>query len=185
MSFELNKILGALLTAFIVAFVTGLVGNGLVPSEKREGGGKEAYPIKVANAPAAAAAPAAAEAKPAPLPPELLAKADPVKGEEIAKKCAQCHSFAKGEPNHVGPNLWGVIGRARASAPGFSYSDSLKALGGNWTVQEIGAFIYNPKLYLPGTKMGFIGLPKPEDRVDVLAWLNKNSDAPVDLAKAD
>ena len=181
-AFEFNKIAAAILVALIVWMVTGLVAEELVPSTKLE---KDAYQIAGA-APAAtqeAAAPAAPE-KPAPITADQWAKADAAAGETIAKKCGACHTFEKGGPNRVGPNLYNVIGRARASEPGFTYSDAMKKLGGNWSPQDIAAFIFNPKAYLPGTKMGFAGLPKPEERADVLAFLNKQNDKPVDLATA-
>ena len=182
-SFEFNKLAAGVLVALIVWMVTGIVAEELVPSEKPA---KDAYTIAAATAPAAApegAAPAAAE-KPAPIPADLFAKADATAGEAIAKKCAACHTFDKGGPNRVGPNLYGVIGRPRASVDGFTYSDAMKKLGGNWEPQEIAAFIFNPKAYLTGTKMGFAGLPKPEDRANVLAFLNKQSDKPVNLSAA-
>lgn len=182
-SFEFNKLAAGVLVALIVWMVTGIVAEELVPSEKPA---KDAYPIAGAAAPAAgkqeAAAPAAE--KPAPITADQWAKADATAGEAIAKKCAACHTFDKGGPNRVGPNLYGVIGRPRASEPGFTYSDAIKKLGGNWEPQEIAAFIFNPKAYAPGTKMGFAGLPKPEERADVLAFLNKQSDKPVDLSAA-
>jgi len=181
-SFEFNKLAAGILVALIVWMVTGIVAEELVPSENPA---KDAYTIAAA-APAAASPEAAAPAaeKPAPIPADLFAKADATAGEAIAKKCAVCHTFDKGGPNRVGPNLYGVIGRPRASADGFTYSDAVKKLGGNWTPQEIAAFIFNPKAYAPGTKMTFIGLPKPEERADVLAFLNKQSDKPVDLSAA-
>ncbi len=179
--FEFNKFVAALLVAAIVAMITGLVSEGVIRPAKLEA---PAYAIAAEAKPAEiAAAPAAAE-KPAPLTVAVLAKADAVAGEAQAKKCGACHSFEKGGANKVGPNLWGVIGRPRASVAGFTYSDTLKKLGGTWTPQEIAAFIYNPKAYAPGTKMGFAGLPKDTDRADVLAWLDKNTDTPVDLTKA-
>ena len=183
MSFELNKFFGGLLMALIIGIVAGLVATGVVPNETPE---KPAYPIAVkaeAGGGAAAESAASGSEKPAPLTPDQLAKADPAKGEEIAKKCAQCHSWEKGGGNKVGPNLYGVIDRARASVPGFAYSDAVKGLGGNWTPQDIAAFIFKPSQFVPGTKMTFPGLPSPQDRADVLAFLNKESDTPVDLTK--
>ncbi len=182
-SFEFNKLAAGVLVAMIVWMVTGIVAEELVPSEKPA---KDAYTIAAAAAPAAsqdAAAPAAAE-KPAPIPAELFAKADATAGEAIAKKCAVCHTFDKGGANKVGPNLYGVIDRPRGSIADFTYSDAIKKLGGNWAPQDIAAFIFNPKAYAPGTRMGFAGLPKPEDRANVLAFLNKQSDKPVDLSAA-
>ena len=181
MSFEMNKVLASLLTALIVGMVTGLIAEGLVSPKKLE---TNAYQIVATETSGATEAAAPADEKPAPLTPEMLAAADPVKGEQIAKKCLQCHTFEKGGPNRIGPNLYGVVGRARATEPGFTYSDAVKKLGGNWQPQDIAAFIFNPRKYAPGTKMTFEGLPKPQDRADVLAFLNKNSDSPIDLTKA-
>jgi cytochrome c len=178
-SFEFNKLAASLLLALIVATVTGLVAEKLVHPDHLE---TAAYPIaggEVAPVETAVAAPE----KPAPIPAALWAKADPVKGAEIAKKCGACHNFDKGGPNKVGPNLYGVLGGPRAHEPSFQYSDTIKKMGGIWTPQEVAAFIYNPKAYAPGTKMGFAGLPKPEERADVIAYLNKQSDSPVDLTK--
>jgi cytochrome c len=116
--------------------------------------------------------------------PELLAKADPAKGEASAKKCQACHDFSKGGPNKVGPNLWGVVGRPVASHEGFNYSAALKAKGGNWTYEDINHFITNPKNYVPGTLMAFAGDPNPEDRANILAYLRTLSDSPVPFPAA-
>ena len=183
MSFEMNKVFGSILFAMIIFMVSGLIAEGVVNPKPLT---KPAFPIAAAASsatPAETAAPAVAE-KPAPLPVEMLAKADAAAGEATAKKCAVCHSFGKGEAAKVGPNLWGIIGDKRAHMAGFNYSDAMQKLGGTWTVQEIGAFIAGPQAYLPGTRMSFPGLPKPEDRANVLAYLNKDSDSPVDMAKA-
>lgn len=124
------------------------------------------------------------DAAPAAIPPvsPLLAKASATEGEGIAKKCATCHTFVKDGPNKVGPNLWGVIGRGRASHPGFEYSDALKKLAGTaWNYEEVNKFITNPKVYANGTKMSFAGLAKPEERANVIAYLRTLSDQPVPL----
>lgn len=103
----------------------------------------------------------------------LLKTANVDNGAKIFKKCASCHTIGKGEAAKVGPNLFGVIGRARASTS-FSYSDALKAKGGAWDIESINQFITKPKDYVPGTKMAFPGLKKPQDRADVLLFLQKN-----------
>jgi cytochrome c len=178
-SLEFNKLAASLLVALIVAMVTGLIAEQLVHPKHLEAA---AYPIAGGEATPAAATEALPE-KPAPIPAELWAKADPAKGADVAKKCAVCHNFDKGGPDKVGPNLYGVLNGPRAHEASFQYSDAMKKLGGTWAPQEVAAFIFNPKAYLPGTKMGFAGLPKPEDRADVIAYLNKQSDSPVDLTK--
>jgi cytochrome c len=115
---------------------------------------------------------------------KLLASADISKGESSAKKCAACHTFGKGEPNRVGPNLYGVVGRARASIAGFNYSAAMKAKGGTWTIEELNIYLTNPKAMVPGTTMSFAGLPRGSERADVIAYLNSKSDSPAALPKA-
>ncbi|RBP17295.1 cytochrome c [Roseiarcus fermentans] len=134
------------------------------------------------SAPAAAVAAAPAAAKEPPLP-ELLAKADAGKGAADAKICATCHSFEKGGPAKIGPNLWGVVGRPVASAPGFAYSDAVKSLGGDWTYDKLNGWIGNPKGMAAGTKMAFAGEKEPQKRADILAYLQSLSDSPVPFPK--
>jgi cytochrome c len=115
----------------------------------------------------------------------LLAKADPAKGAEVAKKCQICHSFDKGGPNLIGPDLYGVLGRDVASHEGFDYSPALKAKGGKWDYASINAMITNPGAYAPGTKMAlFPGLPDAQQRADVLAFL-RTKNAPAEPAKPE
>jgi cytochrome c len=114
----------------------------------------------------------------------LLASADVKRGENSAKKCAACHTFNKGGKTLVGPNLWGVVGRTKASEAGFNYSAALKAKGGNWSFDELNHFIANPRTDIPGTAMTFPGIPRPSERADILAYLNTLSDNPAPLPKA-
>ncbi len=99
----------------------------------------------------------------------LVAAADVAKGETIFKKCAACHKVDGS--NGVGPHLNGVVDRPVGSVGDFSYSDAMKAHGGEWTPDTIFTFLANPKKVVPGTKMSFAGLAKADDRADVIAYL--------------
>ncbi|GAB4297596.1 MAG: hypothetical protein Kow0058_14270 [Roseovarius sp.] len=101
----------------------------------------------------------------------LLASADPAKGEKVFSKCKSCHSLTEGE-NRVGPYLYGVVGRKVDSVAGFSYSGSLEKVAKTWTPENLNAFLENPKGFAPGTKMTFAGLPKAEDRANLIAFLD-------------
>jgi len=112
----------------------------------------------------------------------LLAAADPARGAEVAKKCAICHSFDKGGPNMIGPNLYGVLGRKIASHEGYEYSDALKAKEGDWDYEKINHMSENPNVFAPGTKMAlFPGLPDAKQRADVIAFLRTKNDNPPPL----
>jgi cytochrome c len=132
------------------------------------------------GASATAAAPAEPPAEPL---PALLAKADAKKGEQYAKVCQTCHNFEKGAGPKIGPPLWGVVGRPIASVPGFAYSDSLKAVGGDWTWEALNVMVSNPKMEASGTKMAFPGEKDPQRRADILAFLQTLSDSPVPFPK--
>jgi cytochrome c len=111
----------------------------------------------------------------------LLAKANADAGADTFKKCAACHTNTKGGETRVGPNLWGVIGRPVAKVEGFAYSDAMKAKGGNWTWDAIATYLHDPKETVPGNKMSFAGIGDDADLADVLVYLRKLSDTPVDL----
>ncbi|MBH0111636.1 cytochrome c family protein [Novosphingobium sp. YJ-S2-02] len=103
----------------------------------------------------------------------LLAAADLAKGEAVFAKCKSCHTIAPGGPNGIGPNLHGVVGEGIGTgAGGFAFSDALKSVGGTWTFDQLDAWLTSPKAFASGTKMTFAGLPKPEDRANLIAWLN-------------
>lgn len=114
-----------------------------------------------------------------------MAAGDAQKGADIFKKCTACHNADKGGPNALGPNLWNVVGEGVGQgANGFAFSDALKSKGGNWDFAKLNEWLTSPKAYAPGTKMTFAGLSKPEDRANVIAYLNQQSDHPQPLPAA-
>src|SRR5437764_3652820 len=147
-SFEINKILGAFLFTCLCLLSLNIAAEAVFHPAKPAKPGFE-----VAATESGGAGDAAAAKEPDEPIEKLLASATVDKGANSAKKCAACHTFGKGEPNRVGPNLYGVIGRPKASAAGFDYSPALKSKGGNWTVDDLSAFLANPRAYAPGTKM--------------------------------
>jgi cytochrome c len=176
---EINKYLMAFLSTCLVLLSLNIAAGALFSPPKPA---KPGYEIAVTEEPAKGAGPAApAEQEPI---GKLLASADPARGETAARKCAACHTFGKGEPNKVGPNLWGIVGRPRASAPNFNYSAAMKAKGGNWTIDDLNTYLINPKAMIPGTNMTFAGLPRGSERADVIAFLNTRADNPAPLPKA-
>ncbi len=132
-------------------------------SEAAEEAAAEASEEAVAEAVEEAAAPAA--------PGIDLAMADVAAGQKLFKKCGICHTVAAGGPNRIGPNLFGIVGRAVGGHAGFGYSGAMAGLGGTWTVEMLNGFLAKPKEFLPDTKMKFSGLKKVEDRANLIAYL--------------
>ena len=177
-SFEINKILGAVLFSFLCLLSLNIGANALFAPHKPE---KPGYDVAVAEKGGEkAAAPAAQEAPIA----QLLASADIKRGETTAKQCIACHTFEKGGGNKVGPNLWGIVDRPRASIAGFNYSAAMKAKGGEWTLDDLNQFLKSPKAFVPNTAMGFAGISRATARADVIDYLNSLADSPKPLPKA-
>lgn len=178
-SFELNKVLGAILGTCLVLLALNITANAVFTQHPPA---KPGYEIAVTEQPAPGA-------KPGPAAPEVpiatrLASADVKRGETSAKKCQACHTFGKGEPNRVGPNLWGIVGRERASHPGFNYSAAMKSHKGKWTFEELDTYLTSPQKMVPGTNMTFAGIPRATERADLISFLNTKSDNPEPLPKA-
>ena len=177
-SFEVNKLLGALLGTIFVVMSIALLSDSIYYSPHPE---QEGYAVEAGEeAPAAGG-----EEEPAqPIGP-MIAAADPAKGEAVFKKCVACHTGEKGGPNKTGPNLWGVVDRPVASHEGFAYSAALKdfSQGGTlkWDYEHLSNFIAAPKAYVKGTAMTFAGVKKDQDRAAVIAYLRTLSDNPAPL----
>jgi len=182
-SFELTKIAGAVLSALLLIFgaktaIEMNVGHapekpGFVLPAAAPAEGEKSAEGAAANAPAAGGEDVVA----------LLPKANPENGKAIFKKCQACHVSEKGKTPTVGPNLWGVVNRPKASYPGFSYSEAMKNKGGDWSFADLAHFLHGPKAFVPGTKMVFNGLPSASDEADVIAYLATLADTPVPLPK--
>ncbi len=174
-SFEWNKIAGWVLAAAVavlgLVIVTGKIFAPVFPA-------KPGYVVQGVEE-VAAAGPAAVAEKPIEF---YLASADVAKGEAVFKKCGACHNAAKGGAAGIGPNLWGVIGGPHAHMPGFGYSDAMAATHDKtWDFTQINAWLTNPKAFIVGNKMSFAGISKPEERAQVIAYLNTQSDHPLPL----
>lgn len=171
---EFNKVFAAVLVAGILAMFGGFVAKQLVHPHKLA---ENAFTIEAMEE----AAPGGAKPMAQPIL-AMIATADAAKGEKISKACAACHTFTKGGPNGVGPNLYGVVGGPKDHIAGFAYSGALLENGGTvWTYAELNKFLWKPKEYAKGTKMSYAGLKKPEDRAALLAWLRTQADAPKPL----
>jgi cytochrome c len=103
-----------------------------------------------------------------------LAQADVAKGADVFKKCTACHTVAQGGANGLGPNLWAVMGKPHGAHPGFAFSDALKGVPGVWDWKAMDAWLTSPRKYAPGTKMTFAGLGNPQERANLIAYLNSN-----------
>ena len=171
-----------LVTAWVVGG-SNFIGNALVHAEPLK---TAAYKVQGA----AEAAPAETSAKAVETAAAgggggealaMLATADAGAGAKTFRRCKACHSTAKGGKNKVGPNLWDVVGRAKAGVPGFKFSGALKGLGGEWTYKDLDAFLAKPKEFAKGTKMSFAGLKNPKHRANLLIYLRSLSDSPKPL----
>ena len=174
----MNKIVVSIILAIILVLGINKIADIIFYVEKPE---KSAY--QVANISATATAETTSES----LSSEsgeimaLLASASVTDGKKIFKKCAACHSIAKGGANKIGPALWGVLGRKAGSISDYKYSKAMAAHAKPWSLEEMNGFLIKPKDWIKGTKMSFIGLKKDTDRAAVILYMNQNTDNPLPI----
>lgn len=177
---DLNKIVGAMLVALLVAVGLGKLGNTMFSTHGHEEAAT-AYSVAALTEDTSGAAEAAVkDAGPQPITP-LLAAASSEDGARLFRRCAACHGSDKGGPNKIGPNLWGIVGRQPGTHDGFAYSNTLATMTASWDFEALNRFLANPKAFAPGTKMNFTGIPKPEDRANLITFLRGQADQPVPL----
>ena len=174
MNDRFNTIAGWVLFAGIVALGGSILSAELFKSHEVHGG----YPVEGA---ADEGGEGAAAEEPFVV---YMAKADAAKGEQVFKKCTACHNADQGGANALGPNLWGVLGEPIGKGHGFAFSPALAEKGGTWTFDTLSEWLASPKKFAPGTKMTFAGLSNPQDRADVIAFLNAHGNSPQPLPAA-
>ena len=178
-SFEWNKIAGAVLATvmfiLVIKFASEAIFEAPTPAKPGyvvAGVTEETTSSSASTAPVEEALPDFGTVLPA---------ADTAAGQKISARCEQCHDLSKGGPNKIGPNLWGVVGRARASHPGFDYSSSMMASHDVWSFGDLFRYLKSPQAMVPGTKMSFAGLRSEQDRVNLIAYLRTQSDSPLPI----
>ena len=175
-SFEINKIVAAVLLVALLVIGISKLSNVIFYVEKPE---KPGYVIEVEQELTTSTAKVAVEEKVDIV--ALMALGDVASGEKIFKKCAACHSIIKGGKNNIGPALYNVVGRKIGGVSDYKYSKALIEYGKEWNFEELNGFLIKPAKWIKGTKMAYAGLRKEKDRASVIKYLNENSDSPLQL----
>ena len=173
-SFEINKIVAAVIVVFLVVFGIGKISDIVFHVEKPN---TSAYKVEFAEVDKTKTSSSVQTVDIA----ALLASGTAEHGQKVFKKCSACHSIKKGGRNNIGPALYNVLGRNMGALEDYKYSKALIAFGKNWTFDEMNSFLIKPTSYIKGTKMAFAGLKKEKDRASVILYMNANSDSPLDL----
>ena len=172
-SFEINKIITAILVTILVVFGIGKISDVIFDKDDKI---IAAYKVEAPEGTAVQASTESSVDISA-----LLAMGDVTHGEKVFKKCAACHSIAQGGGNKIGPALWGVIGRKAGSFPDYKYSKAMAAYAKSWSFEEMNGFLIKPKEWIKGTKMSFAGLKNSKERAAVILYMNENSSNPLPL----
>ena len=173
-SFELNKIIAAILMVALLVIGLGKIADSVFHVEKPKNPG---YQVEVESQLASNTSQTVEVVEKVDIA-AIMSLGDAESGEIIFKKCAACHSINKGGKNKIGPALYNVVGRAVGSVDDYKYSKTLASYGKDWTFEELNGYLQKPASYLKGTKMSFAGLRKEKDRASVIKYLNQNSDSP-------
>jgi cytochrome c len=176
-SFEINKIVAAVLLVALLVIGIGKLSNVIFYVEKPE---KPGYAVEVQQTSTSTTATATVEDKKVDIA-ALMALGDVNAGEKIFKKCAACHSINQGGANKIGPALYNVVGRKIGGVADYKYSKAFVEYGKEWNFEELNGFLIKPSKWIKGTKMAYAGLRKEEDRASIIKYLNQNSDSPLPL----
>ena len=176
-SFELNKIIAAVLMVALLVIGIGKLSNIIFHVEKPKTPG---YAVEVQQATTVSSSVETAVVEKVDIA-ALMAMGDIAVGEKVFKKCAACHSIIKGGKNNIGPALWNVVGRKTGAVTDYKYSKALASLDKEWTFEELNGYLIKPAKWIKGTKMAFAGLRKEKDRASVIMYLNQSSDNPKPL----
>ena len=177
-SFEINKIIAAVLIVALLVIGLGKLSKVIFYVEKPETPG---YAVEIADVVTASSETTPETANEKVNISALMAMGDIATGEKVFKKCAACHSIVKGGKNAIGPALYNVVGRKVGAVEEYKYSKALAAYDKEWTFEELNGFLEKPAKYIKGTKMAYAGLRKESDRASVIKYLNENSDNPLPL----
>jgi len=177
-SFEINKIVAAILMVALLVIGIGKLSDVIFHVEKPEVPG---YAVEVDQA-VTVSTQSNSESNEEKIDiAALMAMGDLATGEKVFKKCAACHSIVKGGKNNIGPALYNVVGRQVGAVNDYKYSKALSQHGKEWTFEELNGYLLKPAKWIKGTKMAFAGLRKEKDRASVILYLNKFSDNPLPL----
>ena len=176
-SFEINKIIAAVLMVALLVIGIGKISSVIFHVEKPKTPG---YTVEVEQSSAVSSSTEAVVKEKIDIA-ALMAMGDVNAGEKIFKKCAACHSIIKGGKNKIGPALYNIVQRKVGEVAGYKYSKALASYDKNWTFEELNGFLKKPAKYIKGTKMAYAGLRKEKDRASVIKYLNQNSYNPVPL----
>ena len=177
-SFELNKLIAAILMVALLIIGIGKLSNVIFHVEKPETPG---YSVEIEKANVISSEVSSQPAEDKIDIAALIAMGDIATGEKVFKKCAACHSIVKGGKNNIGPALYNVVGRDVGAISDYKYSKALAGYGKAWTFEELNGYLLKPAKWIKGTKMAFAGLRKEKDRASVILYLNQNSDNPLPL----